>query len=473
MPKTQSLSNSAAESIATATVSLALKYRPQTLNQVVGQSALRQTIANAIDLNQVHKAYLFYGHRGTGKTSTARILAKSLNCLEFDRPTNTLCGVCVSCRSIQDSSSLDVEEINCGDHNGVDHARELIQHAHLTPAIGRFRVFILDEAHCLTANAASALLKILEEPPRHVVFILCTTDAHKLLPTIVSRCQRFEFRRPTSNQVAAYLERICNREQIATESGALHAIAQAANCGLRDSIELLDLLRLTYPQQAITIGQVAAQVGALSESQLLPLMQALSGRSVFAVLREVRILVEQQVEPSVILTHLLQCWRDLLLIKTAHASEQWLRGLIRPDKLKAIATGWTIADLNASLNRLHQLETWLRYTAQDSRNAEVYLETALITIMQERSERAIAARKRSQPTAAQRWQQAIDTAPPKLKLLLQAAQFTQYQDNKAVLRVAPDQVARYQRHQVRIEQFLMQALGQDQLQLVIRGAKSS
>ncbi|NEQ25483.1 MAG: hypothetical protein F6K28_41750, partial [Microcoleus sp. SIO2G3] len=138
----------------------------------------------------------------------------------------------------------------------------------------------------------------------------------------------------------------------------------------------------------------------------------------------------------------------------------------------AIVQPVAIADLDATLDRLHQLETWLRYTTLDSRNAEVYLETALIMIMQERSERSSGARKRLQPTAAQRWQQAIDTAPPKLKLLLQAAQFTQYQNNKAVLRVAPDQVARYQRHQVRIEQFLMQTLGQDHLQLVIRGAKS-
>ncbi|MEG4602605.1 DNA polymerase III subunit gamma/tau, partial [Microcoleus sp. F6_B3] len=173
---------------------LHLKYRPKNLQELVGQDTIKTTLTNAITSDKIAQAYLFTGPRGTGKTSTARILAKSLNCLNSKKPTATPCGECSSCKTIDSCSSLDVTEIDAASHNGVDDARELIQHSNFAPAMSRYRIWILDECHQLSTSAQNALLKCLEEPPAHVVFILCTTEAHKVLPTIISRCQTFNFR---------------------------------------------------------------------------------------------------------------------------------------------------------------------------------------------------------------------------------------------------------------------------------------
>ncbi len=173
---------------------LHLKYRPQTLAELVGQNYIQIALNNAVKNQQIAPAYLFTGVRGTGKTSTARILAKSLNCQKNPHPTTTPCGKCASCRSIAQSTHLDVTEIDAASHNGVDDARELIQLCNFAPTQSRYRIFIVDECHQLTTASQNCLLKAIEEPPSHVVFILCTTELHKVLPTIISRCQTFNFK---------------------------------------------------------------------------------------------------------------------------------------------------------------------------------------------------------------------------------------------------------------------------------------
>jgi DNA polymerase-3 subunit gamma/tau len=208
------------------TIALHQKYRPKILAELVGQPYVQKALTNAIDRMHISPAYLFTGSRGTGKTSTARIFAKSLNCLSFDGLTDEPCGTCQSCRSIETSNSLDVSEIDAASNNGVDDARALIERSSLAPVQGRYRIFILDEAHQLTTQSQNALLKCIEEPPPHVVFILCTTEVHKVLPTIVSRCQVFHFRALSIQTIAQHLQDVTEAEAIATalETSSRHQI---------------------------------------------------------------------------------------------------------------------------------------------------------------------------------------------------------------------------------------------------------
>ncbi|MDX2245121.1 MAG: DNA polymerase III subunit gamma/tau, partial [Leptolyngbyaceae cyanobacterium bins.302] len=202
------------------TLPLHLKYRPQTLESLVGQPDVQTTLSNAVKRNRIPPAILLIGPKGTGKTSTARIFAKSINCLS-DRPTLNPCGKCESCRSIESSISLDVTEMDAASHGGVDDARELIQRIQIAPVKGAYRVVILDEAQMLTREAQNALLKTFEEPPGHVVFILCTTDPHKILPTIVSRCLTLTFRSLAIDTVCNHLKHIADQEAIAITSDAI------------------------------------------------------------------------------------------------------------------------------------------------------------------------------------------------------------------------------------------------------------
>jgi DNA polymerase III subunit gamma/tau len=245
---------------------LHLAYRPKTLEDLVGQPYIKVTLTNAITNRQIAPAYLFTGPRGTGKTSTARIFAKSLNCLESKKPTVNPCGQCQSCRSIESSNSLDVSEIDAASHNGVDDARELVERSSFAPVAGRYRIFILDEVHCLSNQAFNALLKCIEEPPAHVVFVLCTTEAHKVLPTITSRTQRFEFRALSTGTITTQLRKVADTEEIAIGDDALSAIARIVNGGLRDALQLLSQVRLLG--EGVTANQVIEMAGGTTESEL-------------------------------------------------------------------------------------------------------------------------------------------------------------------------------------------------------------
>src|SRR5918999_2112174 len=221
-------------------LSLYRKYRPQTFDEILGQEHVSRTLANAISEDRVAHAYLFTGPRGTGKTSTARILAKALNC--ENGPTPNPCGVCASCVAIADGSSMDVMEMDAASHSKVDETRDILAGVPLATAGGRRKVYVIDEVHMLSTPSFNALLKTLEEPPAHVLFVLATTEAHKVLPTIVSRTQRFDFRRVPAELLEEHLAKIAKLEDIDIDADALGAVARHADGGVRDALSLLDQL---------------------------------------------------------------------------------------------------------------------------------------------------------------------------------------------------------------------------------------
>ena len=291
------------------------KYRPQTFAQLVGQGAIATTLSNALQQNRIAPAYLFCGPRGTGKTSSARILAKSLNCLSSEVPTSTPCGQCQVCREITVGASLDIVEIDAASNTGVDNIRELIERAQFAPVQCRHKLYVLDEVHMLSTAAFNALLKTLEEPPPHVVFVLATTDPQRVLPTIISRCQRFDFRRIPLDAMVQHLDYIAQQEAISIAPDALQLVAQLSQGGLRDAESLLDQLDLLDGE--ITIEAVWDLVGAVSERDLLALVQAVNADDGAQVLILARQLMDRGREPLMVLQSLVAFYRDLLIAKTA------------------------------------------------------------------------------------------------------------------------------------------------------------
>jgi DNA polymerase-3 subunit gamma/tau len=240
----------------------ARKYRPQTFDDLVGQAHVTQTLKNAVEQNRLAHAYLFVGPRGIGKTSTARILAKALNCIHG--PTTTPCGVCDSCKEITAGNSLDVLEIDGASNNGVEQVRELRDNVRYAPVKGKYKIYVIDEVHMLSSAAFNALLKTLEEPPEHVKFIFATTEPQKVLPTILSRCQRFDLHRIPANLIAQHLQFIATKEKIKLDPAAAHAIARGADGGLRDAESMLDQL-VAFCGETIAESDVLSVFGFTSE----------------------------------------------------------------------------------------------------------------------------------------------------------------------------------------------------------------
>ncbi len=262
--------------------SLYRRHRPRSFVDVVGQEHVVRTLRNAIEQDRVHHAYLFVGSRGTGKTSMAKILAASLNC-ERGGPTVSPCGVCDSCRSIADATSLDVIEMDAASNNSVDDIRDLREKVAYAPVSGRHKVYILDEAHMLTPAAWNAFLKTLEEPPPHTVFVLATTEANKVLPTVVDRCHRFDFSRPTQQQISSVLLRAADAEQIAIPDEAVALIARSATGSFRDALGTLEQL-VSYSGTSIVLDDVLAVLGAADADLLFGCVDAVDGGDARAAL---------------------------------------------------------------------------------------------------------------------------------------------------------------------------------------------
>lgn len=289
------------------------KYRPQTFHDLIGQENIVKSLSNAIKLGKISHAYLLCGPRGTGKTSSARILAKSLNCAEG--PTLTPCGKCPSCLDIMNSTPIDVVEIDAASNRKVEDARNILEKIQFVPVNGRYKIYIIDEVHMLTTEAFNTLLKTLEEPPENVIFILATTEPHKVLETIISRCQRFDFRRITTEDIVNHLEKIAEKENIKISKDALFTIARSSAGGMRDSLALLDQLSVMDAQKEITAEDVNEMLGRLSFDTLFDI-----GKCIFEADSQTAITLLDKIyskgnEPYQIVSNMIMYFRNMLIVK--------------------------------------------------------------------------------------------------------------------------------------------------------------
>jgi DNA polymerase-3 subunit gamma/tau len=289
------------------------KWRPQTLSEVVGQEPVTQTLRHAVESGKIAHAYLFCGPRGTGKTSMARILAKAVNCP--NQAGGEPCNICDMCRSVTEGKALDVIEIDAASNRGIDEIRSLREKANYAPSLARYKVYIIDEVHMLTEAACNALLKTLEEPPPHVIFVLATTEAHKVLATIVSRCQRFNFHRLRQTGITDKLKLICNKEEIHIEPTSLELIARAATGSLRDAENILQQM-IAYYGNRIELGQVQAELGISWDSRVRELARCVIRGDMAAGLRIVNSLNSDGVDLRQFNLGLVEYLRGLLLTKS-------------------------------------------------------------------------------------------------------------------------------------------------------------
>ena len=353
----------------------ARKYRPQTFDDLVGQAHVSRTLKNAVAQNRLAHAYLFVGPRGVGKTSTARILAKSLNCVKG--PTITPCGECDNCREIAGGNSLDVIEIDGASNNSVEDVRQLRENVRYATAKGRYKIYLIDEVHMLSSAAFNALLKTLEEPPEHVKFIFATTEPQKVLPTILSRCQRFDLHRIPANLIGKHLQFIAGKENIALEPAAAHAIARGAEGGLRDAESMLDQL-VAFCGEKISENDVLDVFGFTSEQTVADLTgRILQGETPGAI-----DLLHQQSDAGKdmmrLMSDLIAYLRDLLVFK---AKPDALKEDVEPDVQTSLARHAELVTTG------HLLELLDQFAAAEGRmkwapNKKLHLEVAIIKAIQ-------------------------------------------------------------------------------------------
>ena len=328
------------------------KWRPQVLADVVGQEAVTQTLSNALKNGRVSHAYLFYGPRGTGKTSTARILAKAVNCLSTDKEKP--CNECEMCQAITEGSAMDVIEIDAASNTGVDDIRSLREKVNYAPGQAKYKVYIIDEVHMLSNSASNALLKTLEEPPPQVIFILATTEIHKVLPTILSRCQRFDFRRISQTDVAAKLASICEAEGVKIAPEGLRLIARSATGSLRDAENLLEQLT-TYYGNDIGLPQVQALLGITGDERARELARHIVNSDISAGVATINGVNSDGLDLRQFNREVVAYLRQLLLIKTG--SEEAV-DLTAEDvsELKELAAKTTMAQILRAIKLFGQLE---------------------------------------------------------------------------------------------------------------------
>src|SRR4051812_13427458 len=341
-------------------VVLARKYRSRNFDEIIGQEHVAQTLKKAIESDRIAHAYLFCGTRGTGKTSTARILAKCLNCEKSKGPTANPCNECESCKAIAHGDDIDVIEIDAASNRGIDEVRRIIQNASFTPARSRFKVYIVDEVHAMTKDAFNALLKVLEEPPTHVKFILATTEPEKVLPTILSRCQRYDFRNIPTREIAQHLKEICAAEKIKADDDALLLVAKAGAGSMRDALSLLDRL-LSLGEKKLTAETVERMLGLPKAQLLFDLAQAVGAGDVKSVLKQADAMVNGGLSVDSLLAALVDHLRNLLVLRTCGPDEELVEvpGLSMEDLLKQ-AEQFDPAALTQDITILEELRRQVR-----------------------------------------------------------------------------------------------------------------
>ncbi len=360
---------------------LALKWRPKNFDEVVGQATLVRTLKNALASGRIGHAFLLSGARGVGKTTTARILAKALNCSKTEKPTADPCGECSSCREIAEGNSLDVQEIDGATHNGVEQVRELRESARYNPARDRFKIWIIDEVHMLSTGAFNALLKTLEEPPPRVKFIFATTEYHKLPDTILSRCQQYDFRMIPARELVAHLRTVAGGEGIKVSDEALARFARAAEGSVRDALSLLDQV-LAFSGSEIKDEDIGALLGLIDRELLLAASRGIAECDSLALLELVERLSDYGADYRNFTRELLLHLREILLVKLAPDGSPLLAPIVpeERERMRPLAAMLSEEDLLRMFEVLTRTEADLRW-AQDPR---VTLELALLKMAQMR-----------------------------------------------------------------------------------------
>ncbi len=355
---------------------IARRYRSQTFDDVVGQDAVARTMKNAIEMGRVAHAYLFCGTRGVGKTTMARILAKSLNCLEADGPTVTPCLHCDSCVSVNAGEDIDVIEIDGASNTGVDNIRQLRENALYRPARARFKIYIIDEVHMLSTGAFNALLKILEEPPEHVKFIFATTEPNKVLATIQSRCQRFDFQHISAETIGQQLEKILKDEKIQYDQDLIVYLSRLANGSMRDALSLLDQL-ISAGTQPLTAGQLNDLVGVPDKQKVIDLLSGIAAADAPGVLNAIEALIEHGQSAGQICDLLIENMRDLMVFLCAGPDSKVL--VLTAEEKKQIAQIVQDFDVPALIYNITALEK-LRWTLRSSETSRALLEALVLRL---------------------------------------------------------------------------------------------
>jgi DNA polymerase-3 subunit gamma/tau len=355
---------------------IARKYRPQQFDAVIGQDVIMTTLKNAIEQKRIGHAYLFSGVRGVGKTTSARILAKALNCVTG--PTPTPCETCDSCNEIRNGNSVDVIEIDAASNRSIDDVRQLRENVKYRPSRDRYKIYIIDEAHQLTDDAWDALLKTLEEPPDHVVFIFATTERHKLKPTILSRCQNFSFRTLSYHEIYRSLEQICAQEKIQITPAALSMLSRSAEGSIRDAQSLLDQV-ISFCGESIDESKIRELLGFVSQEYLDRLSAALIARDTTAVLKLVDDLIRAGFDPRHFSREAIHHIRNLMILRVAGAQSELLElPADEIERLSKVASNFSEEDLVRFFHLLTRTENDLKW----STHPRLHLELGLVKLVQ-------------------------------------------------------------------------------------------
>ena len=347
------------------------KYRSKTFDEIVGQEAIIKTLKNALKQNKIAHAYLFSGPRGTGKTSIARLLAKALNC---EKGIGYQCNECENCKAINTGSHPDVIEIDAASNNSVDDARSLIEKVKYSPILGRYKVYIIDEVHMMSSSAFNALLKTLEEPPSYVVFILCTTEPHKVLPTIVSRCQRYEFKKIDNKDLVKLIKSVLLKENVKASDEAINLIVELANGGARDALSLLDQI-IAYSSNQIEVKDIEDIFGLTSMSEKITLIKFISKGDTLNVLNKLNQFISRNIDIDKLVNELLLIFKDVLIYQQTESLD--LLSLLNEINVKDLNKIFTSEELNSLISLFMECQKEFKITNNPSFTFEVYLLKAI------------------------------------------------------------------------------------------------